>query len=321
MRVIFMGTPDFAVPSLQGLVEADYPVVLVVTQPDRPKGRGKKMAYSPVKEYALSRAIPLLQPESARGAEFLAQLKEYQPEVMVVVAYGQILPPTVLDLPKYGCVNVHASLLPQYRGAAPIHRALLNGEEVTGVTTMYLDQGLDTGDMILKKEIPIGAEETVGELHDRLATAGAALLVETMDLIAQGKAPRTPQVGETSYAAKLTSQDELIDWQRSAREIYNQIRGLNPWPVARTYLGAKVVKVWCGAVDQETRAAGSPGQILDATEEGLRIATGQGTILITELQMQGAKRMAIADFLRGHEAPLGAVFTAAPASATGGVSS
>ena len=307
MRVVFMGTPDFAVPTLKAIVEAGYHVAAVVTQPDRPKGRGKKMAFSPVKEYALTMDLPVLQPEQVRGEEFLNQLSGYNPDVVVVVAYGRILPPTVLSLPKFGCINVHASLLPEYRGAAPIHRAIINGGQLTGVTTMYMDEGLDTGDMILRRESPIGPADTVGDLHDRLAVIGADLLVETLGLVAGGAAPRTPQTGESTYAPMLTITDELIDWNKPAWVINNQIRGLNPWPGARTYLDGKVLKVWRSVVAEEEFPQGAPGQVVGVKREGMLVKTGEKTLLITELQFQGAKRLSAADYLRGHEAPIGKI--------------
>ena len=305
MRVAFMGTPDFAVPSLQALVAGGHMVAPVVTQPDRPRGRGKKLAFSSVKECALSLSLPLLQPEQVRGEEFLASLKSYNPEVAVVAAYGLILPPAVLSLPHYGCINVHASLLPQYRGAAPIHRVIINGETLTGVTTMYMDEGLDTGDMILKKEIPISRTDTVGELHDRLAVAGADLLLETLDLVAEGKAPRIPQAGPSTYAPMLTVMDELLDWSEPAENIYNRIRGLNPWPGARAYLDGKVLKIWSAVIINETDSQAPPGQILGVRQEGLWVNAGEDSLLITELQFQGAKRLSTAAYLRGHPAPTG----------------
>ncbi|MCL2766549.1 MAG: methionyl-tRNA formyltransferase [Peptococcaceae bacterium] len=305
MRVVFMGTPDFAVPSLKALVEAGYQVQLVVTQPDRPKGRGKKTTFSPVKEYAIRQCLPVLQPEQVRGEEFLTQLSNYNPDVVVVVAYGRILPAKVLSLPKLGCINVHASLLPAYRGAAPIHRAIINGEELTGITTMYMDEGLDTGDMILKQEMPIDRKDTVGDLHDRLAAIGADLLVETLGLIANDCAPRTPQTGVSSYAPILTNQDELIDWRKPAVEIFNQIRGLNPWPGARTYLEGKVLKIWGSEVLHEEHSPTPPGRVFDVRREGLLVSTGKNVLLITELQFQGAKRLLAADYLRGNKAPVG----------------
>lgn len=305
MRVVFMGTPDFAVPSLEALVEAGYQVALVVTQPDRPKGRGKKAAFSPVKESALNLGLPLLQPEQVRGDDFLNQLKSYCPDVVVVVAYGRILPPAVLALPKFGCINVHASLLPNYRGAAPIHRAIINGESLTGITTMYMDEGLDTGDIILQKETPISRTDTVGDLHDRLAADGADLLVETLALTVQGLAPRAPQTGESSYAPMLTLQDELIEWQEPAETIYNRIRGLNPWPGARTYLDGKVLKIWRAEVFDEVNSQGFPGQILGVRREGLLVCASGNSLLITELQFQGSKRLSTADYLRGHKTPEG----------------
>ncbi|OPX88896.1 methionyl-tRNA formyltransferase [Pelotomaculum sp. PtaB.Bin117] len=312
MRVVFMGTPDFAVPSLKALVEAGHDVRAVITQPDRPKGRGKKYAPPPVKEAAQSLKLPVLQPAQVKEPEFIEQLRSYSPEVIVVVAYGRILPPAILSLPEHGCVNVHASLLPKYRGAAPIHRAVINGEKVTGITTMFIDEGLDTGDMILKEKVPILGEDTVGDLHDRLSVAGARLLVETLDMIGRGRAPRIPQTGESSYAPVLTGADELIIWDKPAQDIYNLIRGMNPWPGARTYLGEKMLKIWRAGVLDDEQTLACPGRVMGTVREGVLVGTGRGLLVITELQMQGAKRMSAADFLRGTPAPLGVILSNAP---------
>jgi len=312
MRVVFMGTPDFAVPSLKALVEAGHDVRAVITQPDRPKGRGKKYTPPPVKEAAQSLELPVLQPAQVKEPEFIEQLRSYSPEVIVVVAYGRILPPAILSLPEHGCVNVHASLLPKYRGAAPIHRAVINGEKVTGITTMFIDEGLDTGDMILKEKVPILGEDTVGDLHDRLSVAGARLLVETLDMIRRGQAPRIPQTGESSYAPVLTGADELIMWDKPAQDIYNLIRGMNPWPGARTYLGEKMLKIWRAEVLDDEQTLACPGRVMGTVREGILVGTGRGLLVITELQMQGAKRMSAADFLRGTPAPLGVILSNAP---------
>lgn len=315
MRVIFMGTPDFAVPTLRDLVEAGHDVAAVVTQPDRPKGRGKKETPPPVKETAQELEIPVFQPPRIKDPDFIELLRGLSPEVIVVVAFGRILSPDILSLPRYGCVNVHASLLPKYRGAAPIHWAVINGEKETGVTTMYMDEGLDTGDMILKEAVPIGEEDTVGAVHDRLAALGARLLVKTLALIRQGRAPRAPQTGEFSYAPMLKAEDELIGWDQPARDIYNRIRGMNPWPGARTTLSGKVLKIWRAAVE-EGKNASVPGQVIAVGRDGLVVSAGSGLLRITELQLQGARRLNAGDFLRGNPVPEGTVLGSV--DATGG---
>lgn len=312
MRVVFMGTPDFAVPALKALFHAGHHVRLVVTQPDRPKGRGKKLAAPPVKVAAQAMNLPVLQPEQIKDPGFAGLLQSYTPEVIVVVAYGKILPPAILSLPGYGCINVHASLLPKYRGAAPIHRAVLNGEKETGITTMFMDEGLDTGDMILQEKVPIHETDTVGDLHDRLAVVGARLLIETLEMAARGQVPRRPQTGEASYAPMLTKADEIIDWDRPARDIFNQIRGLNPWPGARTYMGSKMLKIWRAHILDHDAVLARPGRVMGTVRDGLLVGTGRGLLVLTEIQMQGAKRMSAVDFLRGTPAPLGIILSGTP---------
>lgn len=305
MRVVFMGTPDFAVPSLKALAEAQYDLAAVVTQPDRPRGRGKKETPPPVKEIARALNIPVFQPLKIKDPDFISLLKGMSPDVIVVVAFGRILPPDILTLPKYGCINVHGSLLPKYRGAAPIHRAVINGEKYTGITTMYMDEGLDTGDMILHEAVPIHEEDTVGDVHDRLASLGAGLLVKTLSLVESGQAPRTPQAGEFSYAPMLSAADELILWDRPARDIFNQVRGMNPWPGARTSLHGKVLKIWRAAALEEDGTDALPGQVISDGSDGILVRAGTGRLRITELQLQGAKRLGAADFLRGTPVPAG----------------
>jgi methionyl-tRNA formyltransferase len=307
MRVIFMGTPDFAVPALRALAEADYDLVAVVTQPDRPKGRGKKNTSPPVKEAAVSLKIPIFQPAKIKDPDFISALRDLSPDIIVVVAYGRILPKDILTLPGYGCINVHASLLPKYRGAAPIHWAVINGEKLTGITTMFMDEGLDTGDMILRETVPIHDDDNVGALHDRLAVLGADLLIKTLSLLRCGRAVRQPQAGESSYAPMLKAEDELILWDRPARDSYNQIRGMDPWPGARTTMHGKVLKIWRAELLEGNGSAFIPGQIISAGSDGIIVQTGKGRLKISELQLQGAKRLCSADFLRGTPLIVGTV--------------
>ena len=300
MKVIFMGTPDFSVGTLEALIEAGHEIVLAVTQPDKPRGRGKEMQYSPVKEAALAHDIPVYQPQRIRDAECVEELKKYPADVMVVIAFGQILPKEILDMTKYGCINVHASLLPDYRGAAPIQWAVINGEPVSGVTTMQMDEGLDTGDMIMKTEIVLDEKETGGSLHDKLAEAGAKLCVETLKAVEDGTAVRTKQ-GETGtdYAKQLNKKMGDIDWTKPAVEIERLIRGLNPWPSAYTHVHGKTLKIWRAEVvaGDETKA---PGTVLPGGKGELLVQTGKDALKITELQLEGKKRMDTAAFLRGY---------------------
>lgn len=301
MKIIFMGTPDFSVGTLEALVEAGHEVVLAVTQPDKPKGRGKEMQFTPVKECAMKYQIPVYQPKRIREEECVEELRKYQADIMVVVAFGQILPKEILEMTPYGCVNVHASLLPKYRGAAPIQWAILDGEEVTGVTTMQMNEGLDTGDMLLKTEIRIEEKETGGSLHDKLATAGAFLCVETLKGLEAGAIEPIPQ-GEstTSYAKMLDKQLGNIDWSRSAVEIERLIRGLNPWPSAYTSWNDKVMKIWDAKVVAEMTDA-EPGTIVKVEKEVFYVQTGNGCLQICELQIPGKKRMDAGAFLRGYQ--------------------
>lgn len=312
MRVVFMGTPQFAVPILEAVVDAGYKVVGVVTQPDRPRGRGRKVAPSPVKEAAINRGLALFQPPRVSAPEFLAALEDLLPDVIAVAAFGQILPPAVLKAPKYGCINVHASLLPRYRGAAPIHRAIINGEKETGITTVFMDEGLDTGDILLQEALPITDEDTAGTLHDRLAQLGARTLVKTLDMLAAGRLkPRPQDHARATYAPALTREDELINWEAGARDVFNQVRGLNPWPGAATIFEGHVLKIWRVEVAAgESLAAGVlPGQVrLADPEDGLIVQAGSGLVLVKELQLQGGRRMSAQDFLRGHPIPVGTVF-------------
>ncbi len=297
MRVIFMGTPDFAVPSLQKLLDRGDDVCAVFTQPDKPKGRGHKLQAPPVKELALQHGIPVYQPGTLRQEEVQNQLRALAPELIVVAAYGKMLPKAVLDLPKYGCINVHGSLLPKYRGAAPIQWAVINGDSVSGVTTMYMGEGMDTGDMLLKAETPIGPEETSGELFDRLKLLGADLLGETLDRLEQGTLERVPQCEDEATRAPMLSKElSQVDWTRPAREIHDLIRGLNPWPCAFATLNGKRLKLLSSRVREET---GSPGGLF-ADKEGLSVFCGEGSLLLTELQTENGKRMSGGEYLLGH---------------------
>lgn len=309
MRIVFMGTPDFAAESLKALLDAGEQIVSVVTQPDKPKGRGKQVQSPPVKNLAVRKNIPVLQPQNIKSMEFIKTLQELRPDCIVVVAYGKILPIEILELPSKGCINVHASLLPYYRGSAPIHWSIINGETETGVTTMFMDEGMDTGDMILKKHLTIGPEDTVGKIHDLLAKQGAELLVETIQLLKVNKVPRTPQDHSVAtYAPMLKKEHELIQWEANAENIHNHVRGMNPWPGSYTTWGDKVLKIWQTMVPDAKSYDAEPGTVLEANSSGILIQTGQGQILIKELQLQGGKRMDTAQFLRGKNVQVGTVF-------------
>ena len=298
MRVVFMGTPDIAAVCLKKILDDGFEVVGVYTQPDRPKGRGMKMVCSPVKELALAHDLPVFQPESFREDETVETLKALKPDVCAVVAYGRILPQRVLDVPTRGCINIHASLLPRYRGSAPYQWAVLDGLEETGVTAMYLCREMDAGDIIDTVRTPIGENETAGELLDRLAQLGAGLLSRTLARFAAGEVPAVPQdPALVSYAPMLDKTMCPIDWNKTARQVHNHVRGLHPWPVATMELGSKKFKV------HETRVVegtGTPGQVLGLTKTGLIVACGQGAVEIRSLQAEGGKRMTAPDYFRGH---------------------
>ena len=306
MKVIFMGTPDFSVGTLEALIEAGHEVALVVTQPDKPKGRGGKMQYPPVKEVAVAHNIPVYQPKRIREPECIEELRKYNADIMVVIAFGQILPKEILEMTPYGCVNVHASLLPSYRGAAPIQWAVINGEKVSGVTTMQMNEGLDTGDMLLKVEIPLDEKETGGSLHDKLAEAGARLCVETLDALKAGTV--TPEKQGDSPTKMLDKHMGKIDWKMSAKEIERLIRGLNPWPSAYTRWNEndKGMKIWEAEVaeGQTDKAAGT---VVEVAKDGFFVQTGDGLLKITALQIPGKKRMDAAAFLRGYQMETGTV--------------
>ena len=302
MRIVFMGTPDFASASLQKLIDERFDVVGVFTQPDKPKGRGMEMSFSPVKQTALANGLPVFQPEKMRDGTALSQIKALSPDILVVVAYGRLLPDDILAVPKYGAVNVHGSLLPKYRGAAPIQWAVLNGDKVTGVSTMYLASEMDSGDIIYTSQTEIGEFETSGELFDRLMVMGAELLVKTLRDIEAGTAPRTPQNhAEATHVSMLDKSISPINWNKTPREIVKHIYGLQPWPVATMELEGAVYRVF--AAEYTCNHTGKePGQIVSAGNAGLEIAcAGGATLMITELQAPGKKRMKAADFLRGHK--------------------
>jgi methionyl-tRNA formyltransferase len=317
VNIIFMGTPEFAVPSLQALLEEGYSVIAVVTQPDRPKGRKRVMTPTPVKAEAEKHGIPVLQPEKLRQADSVEALRALKPDLIVTAAYGQILPKSVLQLPEHGCINIHASLLPKYRGGAPIHHAVMRGENVTGVTIMYMAEGLDTGDMISKIELPIEDSDTTGTLFEKLSYAGAELLKQTLPDLLQGRTKAIPQnEAEALYSPNIRREDELIDWSRPALAIFNQIRGLNPFPGAYTLWNGETMKVWASRkpLDASSMAHGSkststqvPGTVLSSTDDGIEIMTGEGTIRLTEIQPAGKKAMDVALFLRGSSIPNGTI--------------
>lgn len=302
MRIVFMGTPDFASASLKKLIDERFDVVGVFTQPDKPKGRGMELCASPVKELALENGLPMFQPVKMRDGTALAQIKALEPDILVVVAYGRILPDDILAVPKYGAINVHGSLLPKYRGAAPIQWAVLNGDKITGVTTMYLASEMDTGDIIYTAETEIGEYETSGELFDRLKDMGAELLVKTLRDIDAGTAPRAPQDhSKASYVTMLDKSICPIDWNKTPREVLKHIYGLQPWPVATMELEGKTVRVFAAKyTDGKTEKV--PGAVVSTDKGGLEIACADGeTLLITELQAPGKKRMGVEDYLRGHQ--------------------
>jgi methionyl-tRNA formyltransferase len=298
LRIIFMGTPEFACPTLHRLIDRGENVIAVVTQPDRPKGRGQRAEPPPVKTVAERHGIPVFQPVKVRTPDAVDHIREMAPDLVVVVAFGQILPQRLLDIPRFGCINVHASLLPRYRGAAPLNWVLINGETETGVTTMQMDAGLDTGDMLLVKRTPIDPDEDARSLHDRMSLIGAEALTETLDLLIAGKlVPVKQNDAETCYAPLLKKELGEIDWRRSPREVKNLVRGVTPWPGAFTWLNGlflKVFKVRTAAGD------GTPGTVLTAGKEGIEVACADGSVIIEELQLEGKKRLPVRNFLAGY---------------------
>ncbi len=308
MKVIFMGTPDFAVETLEAVIKAGHEVALVVTQPDKPKGRGNAMQASPVKEYALAHGIEVYQPKKIREQECVDYLAGFGADIFVVAAFGQILSQALLDMPKYGCINVHASLLPKYRGAAPIQWAVINGEQTTGVTIQQMDIGIDTGDIIAQEELTLAADETGGSLFDKLAAVGASLCVKAMEQIASGTATRTPQDESAATHTSMIRKDfGHIDWNKSAREIERLIRGLNPWPSAYTHLDGKTLKIWKTTV-KGSESGEKPGCIVDVTKDAILVQTGEGVLQLDEIQLEGKKRMACDAFLRGYHIEKGGYF-------------
>ena len=305
MKIVFMGTPDFARDSLEALYNKGYDILGVVTNIDKPKGRGMKLIPTPVKEFALEKNLKIYQPEKVKNnQEFIQEIKNLEPDIICVVAYGKILPKEILDIPKYGCINVHGSLLPKYRGAAPIQWAVLNGDKTTGITTMYMDVGMDTGDMILKEEVQIGEDETTGELWDRLSKIGAKLLVETIEQINKGTAPRIPQGEDFTLAPMLNKEMAKINWnEKTAKEIKNLVRGLNPIIGAYTFLDNKKYKFWKVSVlpfESKFENIENGTIVKSNSKEGLYIKANEGIIKVDEIQAENAKKMPICDFLRGN---------------------
>lgn len=300
MKVVYMGTPEFAVPCLKALIDK-HEVMAVISQPDKPKGRGKKLLPTPVKEEALKHNIPVYQPEKIKDEAFIEQLSKIDADIFVVAAYGQILPEAILNMPRYGCINVHGSLLPKYRGAAPMQQAVIDGEEVTGITIMYMEKGLDTGDMLLKCEIPITPEDTYGSLHDKMSEAGAKLLLEALDKIEKGEiTPEKQDDSKATYAHRIEKSMGHIDWSKSSKEIINLIRGLNPAPGAYTFYNEEMIKLW-KAVEVNENYSGTPGEIADINpKKGFTVKTGDSAVLICEMQAKGGKKMSSSDYLRGH---------------------
>jgi methionyl-tRNA formyltransferase len=300
IKIVFMGTPDFSVPCLEKLIAEGYTIAGVVTQPDRPKGRKRELTPPPVKVAALQHDIPVLQPEKLKASEAVEQILALTPDLIVTAAYGQILPKKLIDYPKFGCINVHASLLPKYRGGAPIHQSIIDGEKETGVTIMYMVEKLDAGDILTQVRVPIEDQDTVGSLHDKLSEAGSKLLLETLPKLIDHKISPIPQEeGLVTYARNILRENERIDWGKTAREINNQVRGLNPWPVSFTLLEGEPFKVWWGVVVQEGGKYSDPGTVLNLSPEGIDIACGDGIFRMKEVQPSGKRKMSVEEYLRG----------------------
>lgn len=312
MRIVFMGTPAFAVPSLQALIDSSHEVIGVVTQPDRPKGRKKQLTPPPVKELAGQHGIPVYQPESLKAEGALELIREWRPELIVTAAYGQLLPVELLELPPHRCINIHASLLPKYRGGAPIQHAIINGERTTGVTIMYMEKGLDTGDMLARVQVPIEDADDNGTMHEKLSIAGAQLLTNTLPELLSGRLTPVPQNHQDATIARnISRSDEQINWQRTSIECRNLIRGLHPWPIAYTTAGQEIFKVWQAEIwselTEEERLA-SPGTLLRVMPNGLLVKTGDGGLLLTVVQPAGKKAMPVSEYVRGKHLPVGTVF-------------
>ncbi len=307
MDVLFMGTPEFAAPTLQALLGSRHDLRAVVTQPDKPAGRGRRLSAPIVKQLALSHEIPCLQPTALNDPTVEDALSALEPEVIVVAAYGKILPPSLLNIPPMGCINVHASLLPKYRGAAPIQWAIINGEAETGITIMLMDEEMDHGPILLQRPVSISPEETAGELHDRLAALGADCLLEALEGLEAGSlTPRTQDHAEATYAPMLSKEDGRLDWSEPAETVVNRVRGVTPWPGATTTLGGEPIKVWQASVGPAD-ASGRSGEVVAVGEDGLTVACGRGAVRIEELQVAGRRRMAAASFLRGHPVAPGTI--------------
>ncbi|MGL5207528.1 MAG: methionyl-tRNA formyltransferase [Acidaminococcaceae bacterium] len=312
MRIVFMGSPDFAVDSLAALTEnSQHELVAVITQPDRPKGRGQKVLMTAVKEYALNKKIPVLQPTKIRTKEFVEELRALRPELIVVVAFGQFLPKDILQMPKHGCINVHASLLPKYRGAAPIHYAIMNGEKETGVTIMMMDEGMDTGAMLAKTVTQISGDMTMGVLHDQLKIAGAKLLIEVVEKLGKGTIEAVPQNNEeASYASLLDKKIEKIEWSNTAQEIHDKVRGLNPWPGAHTLLpDGRNLKIWKTKVVSKDYSDTRPGTIVELTKQGFLVACGKDSLEVNEVQPESKKKMAADVFCNGYKIKMGEILS------------
>ena len=319
MRIVFMGTPEFAVPSLEALLQSDDSVVGVVTQPDRPKGRGQVLVALPVKLVCQRKGLPILQPLKMKDPAFLEALRAWQPDLIAVAAFGRILPKLILDMPPRGCVNVHASLLPKYRGAGPIQWAVINGERETGITTMLMDEGMDTGAILLQEPVAIQPEDTAGSLAARLAEVGGRLLVETIRRLKDGTVVPHPQDhSQATPAPLLKKEDGLIDWKLTAVEIGNRVRGLSPWPGAYTYAGDDRWIIWRAAPAGRPPSGVIPGTVVEARKEGILVATGNGLLAITEIQPVNSRRMSIAQYLAGHTLSPGLVLGAGPSPSNGG---
>jgi len=314
MNIIFMGTPEFALPTLKALHQSSHTVLSVITQPDKPKGRGQKLLVSPIKQFALDFNLPVLQPKTVNDPEFIHTLNQNQPDFIIVVAFGQILSETFLKIPKQFCINLHSSLLPKYRGAAPIHRSILNGDTRTGVTSMIMDKGMDTGDILLMQETPIHKSDNAQTLHDTLSEMGGSLVLETLVRLEKNTLLPTPQNNNlATYAPKLKKEEGLVRWEKNANTLFNQVRGLTPWPGSYTLLNKKRLRILKAQVTEGT-LDDQPGQIARVTDIGIEVGTGQDRLVLTELQPEGKKSMSAKSFLAGHKIERGTLFDSNPTS-------